>query len=790
MSLPGRLYIWAITVAGSAALAYAAGTLFLAHVAHGWLVLAALTVLSGSFPIKVPSIPATISVSETFVFVAVLLFGTPAATVIVALDAVVMSVQSVQRQNRKLEKILFNATQASLSIWFASEVFWHLSGGNLPGTESSGPFIMFWPILVLSTSYFLLTSCLTAIAVAFETHDSPVHIWRKHFVWLSLNSFVGASIAALLVRSSTSIDMSMIGAIVPLVVVSYLTFKFSLGRVEDAEKHLAQVNNLYLSAIETLAMAVDAKDQTTHGHIRRVQAYAVGLAEEMGIRNPTEITALQAAALLHDVGKLAVPDYILNKPGELTAAERDRMKLHANVGADILSSINFPYSVVPLVRHHHERWDGTGYPAGLAGTDIPLGARILAVVDCFDALTSDRPYRPKLSARESLEFLAEHRGSMYDPVIVDTFMRIYPRLTTVVEDAGFGRTQDVLSHIGDASQSSVKDELPPFENITSSTEEMIELYSLAKSVAGHVSLGDTADMIAKHLKRLVPANLCVFYVKSETGTHLIARHAVGDSAGLVKDFRIEIGERLSGWVAAHRQTIVNSDPALDFGDMARRTVPRLRSSISVPLLHEGDLVGALTLYGERSDQFTDNHQRLLEAVGGQVSYAVRSALSFERDFMSRHPSTGLLSYTHLERIGNYEMKVNERDRSAAVAVLLQLNALVLLGTDHGMLMKFVADAAKRCLRAADMLFQYSDSQLVIVLAQIERAQAVDVAERIIASISAVMSGGSRMAVRAAITTAMACAPEDGHSLMDLVAAAERRLSHSILVPGASQKSIH
>ena len=170
-------------------------------------------------------------------------------------------------------------------------------------------------------------------------------------------------------------------------------------------------------------MAIDAKDQITHGHIRRVQTYAVGSARRVGVVDEQLIRAIEAAALLHDMGKLAVPEYILNKPGKLTPAEFEKMKLHASVGADILSAIDFPYPVVPIVRHHHEQWVDPGYPDGLVGTDIPIGARILSVVDCFDALTSDRPYRPRLTDEEALSILTERRGSMYDPLIVDTFIK-------------------------------------------------------------------------------------------------------------------------------------------------------------------------------------------------------------------------------------------------------------------------------------------------------------------------------------------------------------------------------
>ena len=258
-------------------------------------------------------------------------------------------------------------------------------------------------------------------------------LWRDNFLWLGVNYFGGASVAALLVTYTREIDFTTLGIIVPLLLISYLTFKTSMGRIEDANAHLLEVNKLHLSTIETLAMAIDAKDQITHGHIRRVQRLAVGLARSMGVNDEIQIKAIEAAALLHDMGKLAIPEFILNKPGRLTPNEFDVMKQHANIGADLLGSIHFPYPVVPIVRHHHEAWDGSGYPDKLRGVSIPLGARILSVVDCFDALTSDRPYRPRLSVEDAIAILVQRRGSMYDPLIVDKFIEAQAQLSELAE---------------------------------------------------------------------------------------------------------------------------------------------------------------------------------------------------------------------------------------------------------------------------------------------------------------------------------------------------------------------
>src|SRR5262249_294187 len=297
-----------------------------------------------------------------------------------------------------------------------------------PLAEHSGPTLgqqptvdgIFPSLALFAVVYFALNSWLIAIVIAIEKHENAWSVWKTGFIWLSLNYFCGASVAVLLVGYNRTVDLRFVAVTVPLLLVLYFTFRTSMQRVEDATRHVDQLNALYLSTIETLAMAIDAKDQVTHGHIRRVQLQATNLAVQVGVRDAKLLSAIEAAALLHDMGKLAVPEYILNKPGKLTETEFEKMKLHASVGADILSAIDFPYPVVPIVRHHHENWDGTGYPAGIKGTEIPIGARILAVVDCFDALTSDRPYRPKLSDAQALAILMDRRRPMYDPFIVDT----------------------------------------------------------------------------------------------------------------------------------------------------------------------------------------------------------------------------------------------------------------------------------------------------------------------------------------------------------------------------------
>src|SRR4029079_14773596 len=223
--------------------------------------------------------------------------------------------------------------------------------------------------------------------------------------------------ACLIVRLIDLISFYSFIITVPILTIIYFTYKVYVDKVEASNRHAEQMADLHLKTIEALAIAIDAKDEVTHDHVHRVQIYATGLARLFGL-SESEIEALKAGALLHDIGKLAVPDYILNKPSPLTAAEFDKMKVHTIVGGEILERVGFPYPVVPVVRHHHERWDGTGYPDGLRAEAIPMTARSLSVVDCFDAARETRQYRKGLTRDAAIALLQAGVDTKYDAQVV------------------------------------------------------------------------------------------------------------------------------------------------------------------------------------------------------------------------------------------------------------------------------------------------------------------------------------------------------------------------------------
>ncbi len=414
--LSRRTHVYALTVATLGFLTVGLSVVDLLRQPAGshkdWLSLVAFTLISGWLSVKLPSVNASISISETFVFAGTLLYGPSVGVVLLVVDAAALCTKHAWVHGRlRWQQLLFNLSAPPLAIGCAA---WLMGiNGPIENFKLSFDFILL--LGSFTAIYFLLSSWLVTLVVAFEEKASPLRIWWTSFTELSVNFAAGASIAAFLVVNADGIDLTFIGVVLPLLLVIYFTYQWSLKHVEAERAKIHELNRVFLSTIEALALAIDAKDQVTHGHIRRVQRYTMALAEALGVKAQRDLEAIRAAALLHDTGKLAVPEYILNKPGPLTASEFERMKVHADVGADILKSIDFPYPVEPIVRHHHEKWDGTGYPKGLKEQEIPLGARILSVVDCYDALTSDRPYRPRMTRQQAEQELKDRRGTGYDP---------------------------------------------------------------------------------------------------------------------------------------------------------------------------------------------------------------------------------------------------------------------------------------------------------------------------------------------------------------------------------------
>ena len=597
-----------------------------------WVKLAGLTLISGWLSVKLPSRRATISISETFVLAGAVLFGPGVGAILVALDAIVLCIKEfLLGRGLRREQVAFNVAAPAVSIWVAAQA----AGLTQPGGEGglSTDFVI--RLAIFTALYFLLNSGLVTVAISLEQREGPLRVWWANFRELWINFAAGASIAAF-AANAKGVNLAFVGVIVPLLVVIYVTYSWSTKRVQVERDKNLELNRVFLSTVEALALAIDAKDQVTHGHIRRVQRYTMGLAEALGVKDERQVDALRAAALLHDTGKLAVPEYILNKPGPLTPAEFERMKVHAAVGADILKSIDFPYPVEPIVRHHHEAWDGSGYPAGLKGQDIPMGARMLAVVDCYDALTSDRPYRPRMTREQAEQVLRERRGKTYDPWIVDRFLAILDNLEA-------SENAETTSAAIPGGGSPARSEL---DVITATTAEEREFNELRRDLPRSGSLEEAAEVLFKHLKRVVPLVSMALYKPRTDANEVSVVCTFGVGSQALMGLSVPIAERVSGWVFANSQSVLNSDAILELGPVARTFSTPLRYVAAVPIL-DGRVVAVLAVFG--AEPFDKDHKRLLENASTLFVSSISQPL---------HPDPDSLSPSPIQRPANSRSRIH------------------------------------------------------------------------------------------------------------------------------------
>ena len=609
-----RLYVGVVIVLGAAAIGSSIGQLPATPFVREWMLFAVLGVLAGTYAVKVPGLSARISVSDTFFLASGMLFGPAPAMLALAVDSSIMS----WRRSYNRVKLLFNACGPALSLYIATHAFFALTGGPPLASQPVPIPSLILPLAVMTAVWFVMNSGLTSAALALESGTPVLEVWKR-FAVFSVNYAAAASAAFCVVMVLNYASLTTAAAVLPVVFIFHITIQSWLGRLEDAQQHIAKVDRLYLSTVETLATAIEAKDGVTHDHIRRVQQYSVALARAVGVRDELTIKAIEAAALLHDTGKLAVPEHILNKPGKLTASEFDQMKLHVDVGADILSAIEFPYPVVPIVRCHHESWDGSGYPRGVRGEDIPIGARILSVVDCYDALTSDRPYRRALDRQAAISVLVERRGTMYDPTIVDTFIRILPE---VVESAAAAPRQHDAALARISSSAAVVPPPPPAETAPETVMVQLgEIVSLTKIANAGSSFSDVLALAAANVRRVAGRGTCAIYLLSPDGRTLTVEHASGPLAAALTGTSIEIGQKLSGWVAAHRRTIVNSDAQLDLCDVVAGDIGP-HSCLSTALCDGETVAGVLTVYRETAQPFTPGHAQSFELMAPHLARLV------------------------------------------------------------------------------------------------------------------------------------------------------------------------
>jgi diguanylate cyclase (GGDEF)-like protein/putative nucleotidyltransferase with HDIG domain len=516
-----------------------------------------------------------------------------------------------------------------------------------------------------------------------------------------------------------------------------------------------------LATIEAVALAIDARHRASQSPLRREQRHAAALAKALDMSGD-DVECVRTAALLHDVGTLAVPDHILSKPGALTDDERRKMRTHVTVGTAIIQGVPFPYPVADLVRSHHERWDGTGYPAGLRGADIPLGARILAVVDCFAAITSERAFKPALPAGEAIDVLREEAGKGLDPAVVARYVELLPALRKGDE----AEATTLLDDIGGAHR------------------EESGLYAIAETMGTSLGVADSMSVIAAKLKDLVPFTTCALFVYDPANGVSHCRFATGAGHEALPGLLVRDGLGLVGKAIASRESVTNGDPAADFEmtgpDLAGAP---LKSALVCPLLIGDTTKGALALYHTAPDHFTDDHRRVVGRVSGQIAAVINNAIVFEetRAESVTDPLTGLPNIRILHAHAGRELARAARLKSSVTIMLLDLDNLKPINDTFGhqagnRALCAVAAALRGAIRPYDICVRYGGDEFLILLSdfgadqahakQLELQKAVE---------SSDFSAGDMLRVRLTISVGAAVFPADADSYEALLQVADSRM---------------
>jgi diguanylate cyclase (GGDEF)-like protein/putative nucleotidyltransferase with HDIG domain len=584
--------------------------------------------------------------------------------------------------------------------------------------------------------YFVTNTLPVATLVSLTEHRSLRKIWSECYFWSFPYYLVGAGVAGMMSWLHDFTDWQTSLLTLPVVYLIYRSYRLYLGKLEDEKRHVEEMADLHMRTIEALALAIEAKDQTTHDHLQRVRVYAVEVAKELKI-DRSEMEALQAAALLHDIGKLAIPEHIVSKPGRLTPEEFEKMKIHPLVGAEILERVQFPYPVVPIVRAHHEKFDGTGYPNGLRGTDIPIGARILAAVDFLDALASDRQYRRALPLHEAMARLVDESGKSFDPQVVAVLERRYVQLEQLVHQRTDNLGKQKLSTEVKDQEGDVEPAIKPaagFEaqgkrrtpersflsSIAAARQEAQTLFELSQDLGASLSLGETLSVFAVKLRRAMPYDAIAIYVRQ--GDELVPEYVNGDNFRLFASLRIPIGQGLSGWVAQNLKPILNGNPSVEPGylnDVSKYST--LNSALAVPLEGLQGVVGVVALYHAEKDFFTSDHLRILLAVSSKMALAIENAMKYEQaessavtDYLTGLPNARSL-FLQLDR----ELARCKRDNTTLTVMVADMDGFKQINDRFGHLegnrvLRLFAHSLKETSREYDYVARMGGDEFVVV----------------------------------------------------------------------------
>ncbi len=634
-----RVYIAAMALAALSCFVLSMFYVQFAHPAKFLCYLAA-ALLASVLKVTLPDIESTMSMNFLLTLICILELGLPETLIIGVMKTLLQFYWRPARKPKPIQ-LVFNLSQVTVCCAAAYGSFKLVAVHNFHGAIPLG-------LLAAAVTHFVFNTIAMSIIIGLTEEKSVRKVWTEIYLWTFPYYLVGAAIAGFIGFVSGQVGWQASLLVLPPIYLMYRSSQLYLGKLEGEKIHAQKLSKLHLRTIEALALAIEAKDQTTGEHLQRVRIYAMELARELQLTED-ETEALQAASVLHDIGKLAVPEHIIAKPGKLTPEEFEKMKIHPIVGAEILEQVDFPYPVVPIVRAHHEKWDGSGYPYGLKGEAIPIGARILSAVDCLDALASDRQYRKALPLDDAMAKVVSESGISFDPRVVEVLQRRYvelenlatqqpvqtpPKLSTDIKvarglapDAGFAESEKA-SEVQSSAQSNA------IAAVRRETQGLLELRSRLGSL---LTLDDLLALLLVRARRLMSSDsIAIYAVRNKV---LVPEVVSGENFRLFSSLRIPVGEGLSGWVAENAKPILNGNPSVEPGylnDPSKYST--LRSALAVPLQGASGVVAVLALYRVAADAFSREELDLLQTAVDGLGLAIEGALP--REMKAAHAGAG------------------------------------------------------------------------------------------------------------------------------------------------------
>ncbi len=786
---PAQLYLLTVCLLGLVAAVYACTTAMPTSKTQAWelVVFLIIAVLAGGKKIclmrhKQEDDAGSMSLGFAITFAAMLHFG-PGAGAMTAMITCISGGLYPKRQ--PLYQLAFNSCLGILEGWLAGLVFLWLNGGTL----QMRPVETFMAVIGAALMNFVINTGGVALIIALCTKEPPFTLWKQTFLWTAPSYFAGACISTLALVLFGQHLVAILLFVSPVAYLTYQSYGTYIGRQEEKLQHIeelqrnqAHLADLYLATIKSLALAIDAKDQYTHQHILRVQRYAVAIAVQMGLTG-AELEGVNTGALLHDIGKLGVPEYVLLKPGRLTDEEFEKIKKHPEIGAAILDPVEFPWPVLPAVKYHHEKWDGTGYPEGLAGLDIPLTARILAVADVYDALTSSRSYRTAWTHERALSVIIKDAGTHFDPVIVDAFVLVIDRVVHEMAEQGEGPLVPAPSKIENPKskmEGAARD-------IQRASSELWALYEVAQTLSSSLGLQETIDILARKLEAIFPGGACVFLLKEEGEETLSARAAVGLNRDFLVTARSLNPRCTSAQVAATRTTYVgqyDQDDLLLTSSQSAQWVT-FESALIVSIVHQGEVLGTINLYSPETEAFSVHDKQLLETIAERAAMALYNGLLFDRTrgHAFTDPLTGAYNIRYLTQM--VEEKCRRPERAGFALLCLDLDSFKPINDNFGhqkgdQVLGELAHLFRMNVGTGDIVARYGGDEFLIVVEGGERAEATALAQKIQQAVEAYdpdLIHPKLGALHLGVSIGVACFPHDGEDCATLLSAADTQMYH-------------